>query len=563
MTFEERDLAQVEHWEESIERARHRRVIIPQLRRRQSRRRRASTALSTLMVVGPVAPAFAGAGATASGSPAQPTRTDGPAPTGTFFRLGSSGTAVKAIQARLGLPADGTFGPATERAVRAFQARAGLDADGVVGPVTWTRLMGLGAAAARAGAEQGDVAVIVRERPGAAKASTARTEAPRRVGPARIAGAVSRPAPVRTRPAPPRRPAADTPRTRPVANPAPVADPAPVASPGPCGPLSLSAPVKGTQTSPYGPRGGRNHDGLDIAAPVGTPVRAAECGIVSFSGVQSGYGNIVCVDHSSALQTCYAHLSRFAARDGQTVRKGQVIGYVGMTGRTTGPHLHFETRVNGRAQNPAPYLRGGAVPGTPRVKASASSAKRAPARTRVATASAKPASATRALRVARATVTPEATPSYGGQAQTGLRSDAPVQPPAPTPTPQAAPVAPQPAPVAVAPAPQPAAPPAQPAPVEAVAPQAPASTPAPAAPAAPEPAPAPESQQPPAQQPEPVTEQAEPVAQQRGCKQPSPPRLRLLRLPRRHRSRRRRRRRPPPIPRPPRPHPSRTETAPG
>ncbi len=512
MTFEERDLAQVEHWEESIERARHRRVIIPQLRRRQSRRRRASTALSTLMVVGPVAPAFAGAGATASGSPAQPTRTDGPAPTGTFFRLGSSGTAVKAIQARLGLPADGTFGPATERAVRAFQARAGLDADGVVGPVTWTRLMGLGAAAARAGAEQGDVAVIVRERPGAAKASTARTEAPRRVGPARIAGAVSRPAPVRTRPAPPRRPAADTPRTRPVANPAPVADPAPVASPGPCGPLSLSAPVKGTQTSPYGPRGGRNHDGLDIAAPVGTPVRAAECGIVSFSGVQSGYGNIVCVDHSSALQTCYAHLSRFAARDGQTVRKGQVIGYVGMTGRTTGPHLHFETRVNGRAQNPAPYLRGGAVPGTPRVKASASSAKRAPARTRVATASAKPASATRALRVARATVTPEATPSYGGQAQTGLRSDAPVQ--APTPTPQAAPVAPQPAPVAVAPAPQPAAPPAQPAPVEAVAPQAPASTPAPAAPAAPEPAPAPESQQPPAQQPEPVTEQAEPVAQQ-------------------------------------------------
>ena len=171
--------------------------------------------------------------------------------------------------------------------------------------------MGLGAAAARAGAEQGDVAVIVRERPSAAKASTARTTAPRKVGPARIAGAVSRPAPVRTRPAPPRRTPAATPRTR------PVADPAPVADSGPCGPLSLSAPVKGTQTSGFGPRGGRNHDGLDISAPVGTPVRAAECGIVSFSGVQSGYGNIVCVDHSSALQTCYAHLSRFAAREGR------------------------------------------------------------------------------------------------------------------------------------------------------------------------------------------------------------------------------------------------------
>ena len=518
MTFEERDLAQVEHWDESIERARHRRVVIPQLRRRQSRRRRASTALSTLMAVGPVAPAFAAAGATAPGSPAQPARSEGPAPAGTFFRLGSSGTAVKAIQARLGLPADGTFGPATERAVRAFQARAGLEADGVVGPVTWTRLMGLGAAAARAGAEQGDVAVIVRERPSAAKASTARTTAPRKVGPARVAGAVSRPAPVRTRPAPPRRTPAAAPRTRPVANPAPVADPAPVASPGPCGPLSLSAPVKGTPTSPYGPRGGRNHDGLDIAAPVGTPVRAAECGIVSFSGVQSGYGNIVCVDHSSALQTCYAHLSRFAAHNGQTVRKGQVIGYVGMTGRTTGPHVHFETRVNGRAQDPTPYLRGGAVPGTPRVKASASSAKRAPAKARVATASAKPAAATRAPRTTTASVTPEATPSYGGQAQSGMRSDAPVQPAAPAPTPQAAPVAPQPAPVAVAPAPQPAAPPEQPAPVEAVAPQAPAApapaAPAPAAPAAPEPAPAPESQQPPAEQPEPVAEQPEPVAEQ-------------------------------------------------
>ena len=107
--------------------------------------------------------------------------------------------------------------------------------------------------------------------------------------------------------------------------------------------------------------------------------------MVSFSGVQSGYGNIVCVDHSSALQTCYAHMSRRAATNGQTVRKGQVIGYVGSTGNSTGPHLHFETRVNGQARDPEPYLRGGAVPGKPKVSKAAAARVSSPQKARATT----------------------------------------------------------------------------------------------------------------------------------------------------------------------------------
>ena len=102
---------------------------------------------------------------------------------------------------------------------------------------------------------------------------------------------------------------------------------------------------------------------MDIGASTGTPVRAAACGTVSLAGQQSGYGNIVCITHSSQFSTCYAHLSRFGVTSGAQVQQGQVIGYVGCTGSCTGPHLHFETRVNGTAQNPNTYLAGGAIPG--------------------------------------------------------------------------------------------------------------------------------------------------------------------------------------------------------
>lgn len=115
-------------------------------------------------------------------------------------------------------------------------------------------------------------------------------------------------------------------------------------------------PVRGKVTSEYGPRWGRMHAGIDIAAPSGTPIRAAKGGTVVFSGVMNGYGNVVIVDHGGGFATLYAHQSRRAVADGASVGQGDVIGYVGSTGHSTGPHLHFETRVDGSPRNPRRYL---------------------------------------------------------------------------------------------------------------------------------------------------------------------------------------------------------------
>ena len=115
-------------------------------------------------------------------------------------------------------------------------------------------------------------------------------------------------------------------------------------------------PTSGRVTSEYGYRWGRMHQGIDVGAPTGTPIRAAQAGEVIFSGSQGGYGLTVVIAHGGGFSTLYAHQSRLAARDGQQVARGDVIGYVGSTGHSTGPHLHFETRVNGAAQNPRAYL---------------------------------------------------------------------------------------------------------------------------------------------------------------------------------------------------------------
>jgi hypothetical protein len=117
----------------------------------------------------------------------------------------------------------------------------------------------------------------------------------------------------------------------------------------------FSWPLSGSITSGYGQRSGRLHTGVDIAVPVGTPVLAAADGVVEHAGTAGGYGIAVYLDHDGT-DTRYAHLSRVLVRAGQRVRRGDRIALSGNTGRTTGPHLHFEVRPGGRPTDPLPYL---------------------------------------------------------------------------------------------------------------------------------------------------------------------------------------------------------------
>lgn len=115
-------------------------------------------------------------------------------------------------------------------------------------------------------------------------------------------------------------------------------------------------PVNGTVTSPFGGRWGRLHAGIDIAVPVGTAVHAADGGTVRIAGWVGGYGNYVCVQHTSSMSTCYGHNSKLLVSVGQTVSKHQVIAASGNTGHSTGPHVHFEVRINGNPVDPMGYL---------------------------------------------------------------------------------------------------------------------------------------------------------------------------------------------------------------
>src|SRR4051794_3266094 len=115
-------------------------------------------------------------------------------------------------------------------------------------------------------------------------------------------------------------------------------------------------PVSGPVTSPFGWRWGRMHEGIDIGVAYGTPIHAAASGTVIYCGWMEGYGNLVAVDHGNGIATGYAHQSSIAVTCGQRVAQGQVVGYVGSTGHSTGPHLHFEVRVNGSPVDPLGYL---------------------------------------------------------------------------------------------------------------------------------------------------------------------------------------------------------------
>ncbi|MEX0973640.1 MAG: peptidoglycan DD-metalloendopeptidase family protein [Solirubrobacterales bacterium] len=134
-------------------------------------------------------------------------------------------------------------------------------------------------------------------------------------------------------------------------------------SPLPAGPVrygsgSMVWPVDGPVVSGFGPRWGSLHEGIDIAVPAGTPIRAADAGsvvLVQSESGSGGYGNFTCLDHGGGLQTCYAHQSSFAVTSG-SVSQGDVIGYVGCTGHCYGDHLHFEVRISGAPTDPLGYL---------------------------------------------------------------------------------------------------------------------------------------------------------------------------------------------------------------
>jgi murein DD-endopeptidase MepM/ murein hydrolase activator NlpD len=127
-------------------------------------------------------------------------------------------------------------------------------------------------------------------------------------------------------------------------------------SPAPSSSTSFIWPVSGPITSPFGMRWGTLHPGIDIGVPTGTPIHAAAAGKVIYCGWMSGYGNLVMIDHGGGLATLYGHQSQIAVSCDQSVSQGDVIGYSGCTGFCTGPHVHFEIRVNGAPVDPLGYL---------------------------------------------------------------------------------------------------------------------------------------------------------------------------------------------------------------
>ncbi|MBI4373396.1 MAG: peptidoglycan DD-metalloendopeptidase family protein [Deltaproteobacteria bacterium] len=115
-------------------------------------------------------------------------------------------------------------------------------------------------------------------------------------------------------------------------------------------------PLKGELSSTYGVRRGRRHDGIDVRAPRGTPIRASSPGKVVYSRRMQGYGNLILLKHSGNFFTVYAHNSVNLVKKGAKIAKGQVIAKVGSTGRATGPHLHFEVREGRKPRNPLFFL---------------------------------------------------------------------------------------------------------------------------------------------------------------------------------------------------------------
>jgi hypothetical protein len=119
----------------------------------------------------------------------------------------------------------------------------------------------------------------------------------------------------------------------------------------------LTVPSRGTISSPFGQRWGKVHEGVDIAAQYGTPIYSAFNGVVDYSGWEEGYGNLIQIKSDGNMETLYGHCSSLSVKVGVLVKKGDKIGNVGSTGNSTGPHVHFEVRINGAAVDPIRYLK--------------------------------------------------------------------------------------------------------------------------------------------------------------------------------------------------------------
>ncbi|WP_177203892.1 M23 family metallopeptidase [Sphingobium sp. AP50] len=120
--------------------------------------------------------------------------------------------------------------------------------------------------------------------------------------------------------------------------------------------LSLTSNF-GVRSDPFN-RSARMHKGIDIPGPIGTPIHATADGIISRAGWASGYGNLVQISHGSGMETRYGHMSKLLVAENSYVKRGQIIGLMGSTGRSTGSHLHYEVRVDGAAINPLPFVAG-------------------------------------------------------------------------------------------------------------------------------------------------------------------------------------------------------------
>jgi murein DD-endopeptidase MepM/ murein hydrolase activator NlpD len=259
-------------------------------------------------------------------------------------------SALQALQVYDGY-VDGVEGPLTRRALLALQRRRGLARDGVFGPQTrralgWRGRPGLGSRAIRSGDKGWDVAALqfLLQRAGSGagradgvfgpltEAAVRRAQAAAGVGVDGVAGPETLRALWGA--------GGDSP------------------SAPPSGPVRFLRPVAGPTGDGFGvDRGDHLHSGIDFPVPEGTPVGAAGVGSVIFAGYNSGgYGNLVVVQHRLGYTSWYAHLSSIAVGSGQAVEGGTRIGYVGSTGNSTGPHLHFEVRRYDTPINPAPLL---------------------------------------------------------------------------------------------------------------------------------------------------------------------------------------------------------------